>query len=164
VAARVTDSDTPSPPFATSVVVATDLSDSSCAALEEAARIARACGCPVTLAHVFELPTWLAYDASPRGESLRRRIAEEASGAAQSVLLGMRERHFAGLAKVSIRTLEHESVAQGIAHLVAEVGADLVLLSSRGRSGASGVTEKLVRLSPCRVLVVPPASLATFAH
>lgn len=160
--ARLTD--TSPPPFVTSLVVATDLSEGSRVALEEAARLAQSCGCRVTLVHVFELPAWLAHDASPRGESLRRRIAEEANGAAQSVLLSMRERHFAGLAQVAIRTLEHESVAQGIAHLVAELGADLVVLTSHGRSGASGVTEKLVRLSPCRILVVPTASLATFAH
>lgn len=162
MAARVTGN-SPSP-FVTSLVVATDLSEGSRAALDEAKRLAQAFGCQVTLAHVFELPAWLAHDASPRGESLRRRIAEEASGAAQSVLLGMRERHFSGLAGVAIRTLEHESVAQGIVDLVSELGADLVLLSSHGRSGASGVVEKLVRLSPCRVLVVPSAGLATFAH
>jgi nucleotide-binding universal stress UspA family protein len=150
--------------FATSIVVATDLSEAAHGALAEAARIARAASCPVALLHVIELPAWLPeQQEGPQAASLRRRIAEEAHGATQSVLWSLRERFFAGLEAVAIRSVEHASVVQGICAVVQEAGADLLVLASHGRAGASAVTEQLVRVAPCRLLVVPAAPRAGFA-
>jgi universal stress protein A len=150
--------------FATSIVVATDLSASSHAALVQAATLAREFGSVVTLLHVLELPPWLESQSTARAESARRRMAEEAGGAAQSVLLGLRERYFTGLPQVSIRLLEHASAAQAICAVAGELSADLLVVASHGRTGASSVTEKIVRAAPCRVLVVPAGDPALFAH
>lgn len=48
-----------------------------------------------------------------------------------------------------------------IAAVVAEEGADLVIMTTHGRRGLShllmgSVTEKVIRTAPCHVLVVPP--------
>lgn len=145
--------------FAASIAVATDLSEASHVALIEAARLARAAACPVTLLHVIELPAWLPEQA----ENLRLRIAEEAHGATQSVLWSLRERLFDGIDTVTVRSVEHESVVQGVCAVVDEVGADLLVVASHGRAGASGVTEQLVRQAPCRLLVVPARERLGFA-
>jgi nucleotide-binding universal stress UspA family protein len=150
--------------FANHILVATDLSPASHAALQEAAALVRALGCPVTLLHVLELPPWLEANEPGRSESMRRRIAEEAAGAAQSVLFDLRDKFFPGIAGVTTRMLEHASAAQAICAVASDIPADLLVVSSRGRTGASGVTEKIVRSAPCRVLVVPVEDALVFAH
>lgn len=165
-------------PFAASILVATDLSPASYAALVEAARIAALCEStrmaePLTprviLLHVFDIAPFrqLPRDATV-SESTLRRISEEANGAAHSVLLGLRARFFPGRKDVEVATLEHDGAAEGICASASQCGADLIVMASHGRSGRSGghgsVTAKVVCAAPCRVLVIPSEDPERHAH
>lgn len=163
--------------FATSLLVATDLSPASYAALAEAARIAalsaKGLGAeplPVRVLHVFDIAPFrlLPPDATLPSSTLRR-IAEEANGAANSVLLGLCGRFFQGLARVEIQIVEHDGAAAGICAGAQAQGADLIVMASHGRSGRSAsahgsTTAKVVRAAPCRVLVVPSDDPESHTH
>jgi nucleotide-binding universal stress UspA family protein len=157
-------------PFATSILVPTDLSPASHAALDEAARIARESQAKVTLLHVFDAGPWVLPPTVANPESMLRRMVEEATGAAQSVLLALRERYFGGDSNVLLRIIEHQSAAQAICTCAREWGADLIVIASHGRTGPSSpggvgsVSEKVVRGALCRVLVVPSRDPQNFAH
>jgi nucleotide-binding universal stress UspA family protein len=164
-------------PFATSLLVATDLSPASYAALAEAARIAalssKSLGAeplPVRLLHVFDVaPFRLLPPDATLSESTLRRIAEEANGAAYSVLLGLCARFFQGLARVEIQIVEHDGAAAGICASAQAPAVDLIVMASHGRSGRSAsahgsTTAKVVRGAPCRVLVVPSDDPESHTH
>lgn len=156
-------------PFAASILVPTDLSPASHAALAETARMVQAEPCKVILLHVFDAgPYPLPPVANP--ESMLRRMREEATGAAQSVLHSLRERFFAGIPGVELRIVEHTSAAQAICVGARDWGVDLIVVASHGRTGPAqavgvgSVTEKIVRSAGCRVLVVPTRDPKDFAH
>jgi nucleotide-binding universal stress UspA family protein len=157
-------------PFASSVLVPTDLSPASHAAIAEAARLARAEACKITLLYVLDTEKWVPPPSVTNAESMLRRMVEEANGAAHSVLAALREHFFAGLSQVEVRTLEHASAALAICQCAREWGADLIVIASHGRAGAvppggvGSVTEKVVRAAECRVLVVPSARPSEIAH
>lgn len=170
-------------PFASSVLVATDLSPASYAALAEAARVAALGATQVCVLHVFDVS---AFHLLPPGvvlsQSTLRRIAEEANGAALSVLSNLRARFFASLSgsRIDLRTVEHEGAAAGICATAATLGADLIVIGSHGRSALGlraesrasararsplgSVTEKVVRAAACRVLVVPSEDAESHTH
>jgi nucleotide-binding universal stress UspA family protein len=155
--------------FATSILVATDLSEASYAGLAEAARLCGATSCHVRLLYVFDVAALALPPALARSENTLRRIAEEATGAAFSVLLGLRERFFSGFSGVDVCTIEHDGAAAGICTAAARFGVDLIVLTSAGR-GSGGeaslgsITERVLRQAPCRVLVVPPERGEAFSH
>lgn len=162
--------------FATSILVATDLSPSSYAALAEAARIAALCAkslgaepVPVRVLHVFDVAPFrtLPADVTLPASTLRR-IAEEANGAAHSVLLGLCARFFQGL-RVDIQIVEYDGAAAGICASAQALGADLIVMASHGRSGRAAAahgstTAKVVRGAPCRVLVVASEDPESHTH
>jgi nucleotide-binding universal stress UspA family protein len=155
--------------FATSILVATDLSEGSYAGLAEAARICRATGCTARLLYVFDVSALALPKARVCSESTLRRIAEEATGAAFSVLLGLKERFFQGVNGVEICTLEHPGAALGVCAAARRFGADLIVLSTAGmrgqkESGVGSVTTRVLAAAPCRVLVVPSQGASDFAH
>ena len=164
-------------PFATSILVATDLSPASYAALAETARIAALCAkslgtepLPVRLLHVFDVAPFRLLPADARlPASTLRRIAEEANGAAHSVLLGLCGRFFQGLPRLDVHIVEHDGAAAGICASAQSLGADLIIMASHGRSGRSAAahgstTAKVVRGAPCRVLVVPSDDPESHTH
>lgn len=63
----------------------------------------------------------------------------------------------------ALRVVEHVSLhpAQAIADIAREVGADVIVVGTRGLSPIGGVivgsvTQRLLHLAPCPVLAVPP--------
>jgi nucleotide-binding universal stress UspA family protein len=160
--------------FAASILVPTDLSPASHAALNETARLLRFSPAKVTLLYVFDAGPWTlppsVANRVSNPESTLRRMLEEANGAAYSVLLGLKERYLQGYPDIALRTLEHASAAQAISTCARDWGADLIVIASHGRTGpeasaaVGSVTEKVVRSAPCRVLVVPSRDPADFAH
>jgi nucleotide-binding universal stress UspA family protein len=156
--------------FTTSILVPTDLSPASHAALAEAARLARAAACKVTLLYVLDTGSWVPPPSVTNPESMLRRMIEEANGAAHSVLSALREHFFAGLPDVQLRTLEHTSAALAICQCARDFACDLIVIASHGRAGpvpaggVGSVTEKVVRAAECRVLVVPSGRVSEIAH
>jgi nucleotide-binding universal stress UspA family protein len=163
--------------FATSILVATDLSPASYAALAEAARLAALPAknlggepLPVRILHVFDVaPFRLLPPAATLPSSTLRRIAEEANGAAHSVLLGLCGRFFQGLTRIEIHIEQHDGAAAGICASAQAHGVDLIVMGSHGRSGRGAsaygsTTAKVVRSAPCRVLVVPADDPESHTH
>lgn len=163
-------------PFAESILVATDLSQASHVALAEAARVvelsAHAGGrfvpARVCLLHVFDVSPFLPENVT-LSQSTLRRIAEEANGAAHSVLSNLRAKYFAAPQQVELHTVEHDGAAAGICATAKLLGSDLIIIASHGRSARAhaalgSVTEKVVRTAHCRVLVVPALELERHTH
>lgn len=134
------------------IVVATDLSGRSEAALEYACKLATACGARIVLAHGLDPLDYAAVDAVP--ETVIDHMTEEARAA----LNRMAE----GLLRAGIRS--HSEVRQGeVAEMLVEVALDhnagLLVIGTRGMQGAGpvavgSIAEQLVRIAPCPVLAV----------
>ena len=143
------------------IVVATDLSPASHAALEEAVRWLSAGAQVVVLLHVFDVSPWALADKQELSQKALRRVTDEAIGAASSVLLRMREEVFGGLSGVEVAAVQFDGAAAGVCAYAKAYEADLVIVSSRGRPQRHGVgpsvIEGILRDAPCRVLVVPNA-------
>ena len=133
------------------ILVPVDFSDCSKKALQYAIPFARQFGAELTLLHVIEPDVVL-----PAAETLPQFIAESPE-AAQRSLEDLRETVGADIPSKLI-------MRKGIPHIeilemANEIGTDLVILSTHGRTGLShvllgGTTEKVVRRAGCPVLIV----------
>lgn len=137
-----------------------DASECSRLALSEALSLARRFGAKIELLHVYHVPAyvqpnvlvWAAVGPRPLWE-----LAEEQAKAEV-------ERFMAGLSaedrsQITV-TLEVGDAATSIADRARSKAADLVVMGTHGRTGArrvvlGSVAERVVRLAPCPVLVIP---------
>jgi nucleotide-binding universal stress UspA family protein len=134
------------------IVVATDLSGKSEAALEYARKLAAGYGARIVLAHGLDPVDYARVDAVPG--RLLRQMTEEAR-TALAVMSG-------DLLREGIHS--HSEIRQGaVAEMLLSVAkqyqAGLIVIGTEGREGAGpvvvgAVAEQLVRLSPCPVLAV----------
>jgi len=134
------------------IVVATDLSGRSEAALEYACKLATACGARIVLAHGLDPLDYAAVDDVP--EAVIDHMTEEARAAL--------DRMAADLLRAGIHS--HSEVRQGeVAEMLVEVAiehqAGLLVIGTRGMKGAGpvavgSIAEQLVRMAPCPVLAV----------
>ena len=134
------------------IVVATDLSGPSEAALEYACKLASACGARIVLAHGLDPLDYAAVDDVP--EAVIDHMTEEARAALA--------RMAADLLRAGIHS--HSEVRQGeVAEMLVEVAlehrAGLLVVGTRGMKGAGpvavgSIAEQLVRMAPCPVLAV----------
>jgi nucleotide-binding universal stress UspA family protein len=136
------------------VLIATDYSDEAERALVVGAQFARRCSAQVTLAH--------AYDATPYMRLLEPRNSAEAKlamrDAAAEKLGALRDAHLDGL-EVDIAAVSAESPAMGICDHAEKVGADVIVVGTRGRGTVmrvlvGSVAERIIRHAKCDVLVV----------
>ena len=134
------------------IVVATDLSGRSEAALEYARKLATAYGARIVLAHGIDPIEYAQVDTVPGG-----------------VLAGLTEQARSALDKLSGDLLQegihsHSEIRQGavaqmLLDVVRQYDAGLIVIGTKGMEGAGAVivgaiAEELVRLSPCPVLAV----------
>jgi nucleotide-binding universal stress UspA family protein len=142
-----------------SIVWATDGSDSADRALSYVKQLAREGGAAITVVHVVERIEGLGAGGLPRradeGEvqARLRKLAAEFSEEGLSVSLEIR-------GEVGARP------AHEIVDVAREAGADLIVAGTRGLTAIGGlllgsVTQRLLHLAPCPVLVVPPHSERT---
>jgi nucleotide-binding universal stress UspA family protein len=142
------------------ILCATDLSTTSREATACAASLARALRARLHLLHVVIPPVELppdVFSAAMAGETLIGATTELGRLAAA---LGSERLQVTTSVKVGFADEE-------VQRCTAEIGANLVVVGTHGRTGAArtfvgSVAERTVRLAPCPVLVVPPggASLA----
>ncbi len=134
------------------IVVATDLSGNSEAALEYAKKLAKEYGSRIVLAHGPDPINYAAVDTIPI--ELRAGLSEPARAALDKLS--------SDLLQDGIRS--HSEVRQGmVAEMLVDVAilhkAGLIVIGTKGIGGAGpvivgSVAERLVRLSPCPVLAV----------
>lgn len=134
------------------IVVATDLGESSAAALEYARKLATAYGARIVLAHGIDPMNFAAVSEVPG--QVRRTLPEEARAELDQMAAEL----------VSEGIHSHSEVLQGevtqmLLDVIRRYKADLIVIGTKGRSGAGPVAvgtlaEELVRRSPCPVMAV----------
>jgi nucleotide-binding universal stress UspA family protein len=146
----------------TSIVSATDGSERADRALDYATRLARSEGASLHVVHVVE-------------------TLVSGRGAGQNVFLGESQiddkirRQAAALsdeagghATMHMTTGRSTHVAEQISEVAANLGADLIVVGTRGHSALVGavigsVTQRLLHVAHCAVLAVPPAAAPAVA-
>jgi len=137
------------------ILVPVDMSEYSRAALEVAAEIARGCGAELHLMNAYGLSSsdypYIAY-ISPRME---REVVENS----RRELEEWTKRFAPGDVSVEQHTSPKEPRLAVLA-FAEEIGADLIVMGTHGRSGfkrmlLGSVAEHTVRASKCPVLTVP---------
>jgi nucleotide-binding universal stress UspA family protein len=135
-------------------LLTTDLSASSARSLARTARLRAGWHARATLLHLYEPPPEWGHATEDR----------EAPGgptaAAAAELRAFAEGIDAGSAELEIRAVS-SSPAQGVLDAAAELGADLVMVGTRGSGGLArfligSVAEEILRRSNRDVLAVPP--------
>lgn len=143
------------------VIAATDMSEPSLPAIRAGAEEAKLRGVDLVAAYALEVsayppgyaagwPFGIYWDGVDPNTVKQLREAAEKALASACELAG---------AKAEARILEGNAGAE-IARLAESSGASLVVAATHGRTGLSrlalgSVAEKIVRLSPCSVLVIP---------
>jgi nucleotide-binding universal stress UspA family protein len=147
--------------FTQRILAPTDFSPTSVLALDAAALLAKQFGAAVTLLYVYD-PTLLSplyalpgagavIEATPRApefeESVRRELGR------------LQVERLAGIASVDLAVKQHPNPAEGICEAALESGADLIVLSTHGRTGLAhmligSVAERVVRHASCPVLTL----------
>jgi nucleotide-binding universal stress UspA family protein len=140
------------------IIWASDGSDNAARALPHARALLEGEGSMLIAVHVAQEPSIQHRD----GEGLERdgvgmveEIRSAVGAIAQSgVRAALRLVNFPGM-----------QPAQAIADVAAEVGADVIVVGTRGLSPVGGVfagsvAQRLLELSPCPVLAVPPGAAA----
>jgi nucleotide-binding universal stress UspA family protein len=135
------------------VVWATDGSESADAALPYATSLAAQEGASLVVAHAVEHmlgPRAGGYPVHADEDQLRAKIERQTAELKE--------------AGVEVRSREVGGASPGAAHMIAdiagEVGADVIVVGTRGHTALSGlllgsVTQRLLHVAPCPVLVVP---------
>jgi len=142
------------------ILATTDLSPESFAAVQFAAHLALAQGAKLTILHVPQTTTLLFTDFSPPVDLLA--LDREIEAAAREKLDGWVQRHIKK--QPGVRIVVRSGVTHEVVSKVAtDLGASLIVMATHGRKGIGhailgSVTERVLRESPCPVLVVrPPA-------
>lgn len=148
------------------IVVTTDLSKKSHAAFAQAKEIAVALGATIDLLAIIEDPAQAAmiyaldYPILPSSD-IREQFASKVKGEVEELARD----YFSG-AQIETHVLEADGpVHAEIIKYVKKSEASMLILSSHGRTGLTrlllgSVAEKLVRETPCPLLIVP----ASFVH
>jgi nucleotide-binding universal stress UspA family protein len=135
------------------ILVAHDFCGPAVAAQQEALRLAEAMKARVTLMHVYTLPAY-----GFQGMAAEEEVECALRGAAEAGL-------DACVARARRSGLQVDAILRRgtpwieVGRAAAEIGADLVVVGTHGRTGLKhlmlgSVAEKLVRTAPCPVLVV----------
>ncbi len=135
-----------------SIVVATDLSGQSEAALEYARKLAAAYGARIVLAHGVDPVEYAALDAVPG--AVLQGLTDEARAALDRMAGDLLQ---AGIHSHS--EVRQGAVAQMLVDVVRQYKAGLLVIGTKGMQGAGpvvvgAIAEQLVRMAPCPVLAV----------
>jgi nucleotide-binding universal stress UspA family protein len=137
------------------LLVPTDFSDHSTRALDAAKEIARLSGGKIHLLHCYQLNVG---GVSPYGVTIPDDFNQRIRDAAAAQLAEIEEAVTAdGIAVEAHLTPRYPSEA--IADLARELGADMIVMGTRGATGLQhillgSVAERTLRIAPCPVLTV----------
>lgn len=136
------------------ILVPTDFSPSSDAAIDAAIDLARRFDAKVTLLHVWQLPVYPYVEAMLNLSALASEVERGATEALEKQLQQVRAR-FPGVQSVVQMGLPWQAIIE----LVKTQQVDLIVMGTHGRRGfdhliLGSVTERVVRLSPVPVLTI----------
>jgi nucleotide-binding universal stress UspA family protein len=134
------------------ILIATDGSERNKTAVEEGLRIGRRCGSKVFAVYVTDLSAFESASADMVIRDTWVVVQQEAEAALARV------RTMAEGAELETVLLEGKP-ADGIVRFAAENGIDLIIIGTQGKRGLErlllgSVAEQVIRLAPCKVLVV----------
>jgi nucleotide-binding universal stress UspA family protein len=139
------------------IVVPTDFSPASEAALKHAIGLAPQLDCDLHVVHVWQLPVYTVPDGYfMLGAEATGRLVE----GLEKSLIELKSVHAAP--EVKLKTYLREGAPDAEVHrLVEELGAGLIVMGTHGRRGIAhallgSIAEKIVRTSKVPVMVVPP--------
>ncbi len=137
-----------------------DFSEHAAAALEAAAGLASRLGADLHLVHVIPMPAY-AYSYGAYGEAAMpptvdmAQVRKEALGALERVKDDLRELK----GQVHCHVVDGIGIADAVCETAEEIGADLIVMGTHGRTGLAhvflgSVAERTLRRAPCPVLTV----------
>jgi nucleotide-binding universal stress UspA family protein len=140
------------------ILVGTDFSEPSAIALGCAARLADKLSVEITVAYAFDpLPLTGAGAMAPAAAWAVIDVSEGQRKLALREFAKLGETELAGVAHSTV-TLAHPNAAIALCDHAREIAADLILVGTHGRGGATrlllgSVAEQVIRHAPCSVLV-----------
>ena len=137
------------------ILAAVDFSEHSDHALDAAIALAKTFGAELDVIHAFDLPIPLM---TPYEVAVPDSYLNEARSAAAQKLAAAAER-VAGEGIQGKSHLREVPAAPAIAEAAEEIGADLIVMGTRGHTGLKhivlgSVAERTLRIAPCSVLTV----------
>ena len=143
----------------TNILVPLDGSSFAEMALPHASALAAKFGCKVTLVIIFETPH--IYESIDKAGEVLDDIHQAAIRQASEYLEGVKATLTAEGLSVAIKVTEGGHVAGMILEAIEESGADLVVMSTHGRSGLDrwrfgSVAQRVARHSPVPVVLIRP--------
>ena len=152
----------------TRILVPTDFSDTSDAALGYARWLAETFGASLHLLHAFEDP----YAAGALVPEVYGTVSEELREVALKAAENQLQQRLPEAARVPLRgttAVVTGSPAPAIVKYASEHGVDLIVMGTHGRGGMAhlllgSVAEKVVRTAPCPVLTVREPAAGTSAR
>lgn len=141
------------------VLAATDLSDPSLPAVEAAARASREQNLKLTLIHVVELPAQLMSGFSPLGPVPAVPDGEAIAEVKEAAKVLLRDLLVRFGVEGNVEVMTHHRAAAAIVAKADEIGAELVVVGTHGRTGLARMTlgsiaEQVVGRAHCSVLAV----------
>lgn len=147
--------------FREKVLIATDLSPASLPAIDKGAVLARQFGLAVHLIYVYD-PTLLSPLYLLPGGPLSMPSSDKVTAFEEGIRQRMRQlqsERLTGVKSVDLHIRQDPSSDQGICAAARELGAELLIIGTHGRTGLNrvligSVAERVVRHAPCPVLTV----------
>jgi nucleotide-binding universal stress UspA family protein len=137
------------------ILIPVDFSDHSLAALEAAVDLAKVFDSRLHLIHCYSIQPG---GISPYGVAMPSSYFTDIREAASKQLAEWRLKHLPADILVDTKTVS-QMPSKAIVEAALEVGADLIVMGTRGHSGfkhalLGSVTERTIRIAPCPVLTV----------
>jgi nucleotide-binding universal stress UspA family protein len=137
------------------ILIPVDFSDHSTAALESAIELARAFDSRLHLLHCYQIQPG---GISPYGIAIPASYSAEIRDAASQQLATWQEERIPAGISVDV-SIVSEVPSEAIVGTAKKIGADLIVMGTRGLSGfkhvmLGSVAERTVRLAPCPVMTV----------
>jgi nucleotide-binding universal stress UspA family protein len=137
------------------ILIPVDFSDHSTAALESAIELAKAFDSRLHLLHCYQIQPG---GVSPYGIAVPSSYSTEIRDAASQQLAAWQEERIPAGVSVDV-SIVSEVPSEAIVGTAKKVGADLIVMGTRGLSGfkhvmLGSVAERTVRLAPCPVMTV----------
>lgn len=141
--------------MASKVLFATDFSERSGPAFQEALRLAKLMGAGIVVSHILHFPPMVGSAFLPNGEENEEAMRAWCNHRLDQLAADARN---AGVAAEKVLR-EGANPAEGIVDLAAEVGTEVIVLGTHGRTGMGGmmcgsVSRQVVAEAPCPVVSV----------